>query len=306
MHVFTDISGNAFGAGPGAVVAATSFNASGVDPLIEVYAPGQCTTGSYSANAAKRAWRDVTSSLLPNGRVIAVMGGLPMLCRGTMTPTPGAAAAAAEPLRFGGMSLGLFRSSNWTKVQVGGGAMEVDIGSAGVAVAADRWPPPLRRTSTFPVMLPFNEASMNPLTGGYSLRPIGIAQGARLGGADVLELTLTPTIQPSDGMTFVIAGLPSSARVSQPQLGGLQPLVQYGSTSLACRQMVGTCAAAKRTSNRPLICVCIVVAVVPGADAANEMVVRVQTSLAPRYVGLANNKGGMLGIYDFPNFRIEL
>ena len=35
MQVFTDETGDAFGAGPGAVVAATFANASGVDPLVE-------------------------------------------------------------------------------------------------------------------------------------------------------------------------------------------------------------------------------------------------------------------------------
>jgi hypothetical protein len=284
MHVFTDIKGDAFGAGPGAVVAATHLNASGVDPLIEVYAPGQCTTGSYYS-AIKRSWRDVTSSLLPNGRVIAVTGGLPMLCRGAKAQT-GIAAA----LRFSGISVGLFHRSNWSRVQAGS-AFEVDVG-----MAAER--SPLRRARTFPVMLPLNDASMNPFTGGYLLR---LVEGRdQLSAADVLELTLTPTIHPSDGMTFVLANLPLGARVSKQQPGGVQPLVQGGTTLLACRQIVGACAVAKRTSNKPLSCVCMV------ASNTNEMVLRLQTSLAPRYVGLANSNGGMLGIYDFSPLRIEL
>jgi hypothetical protein len=283
IHAFTDITGDAFGAGPGAVVAATPLNASGVDPLIEAYAPGQCTTGNY---AAKRSWRDITSSLLPNGRVVAVAGGLPMLCR-----------AGAEPLRLAGLFMGLVHSANWTRPRGSGSALEVDIGRAGPYNERATMPP--RRASAFPVMLPANAASMSATTGGFVLRFVP----EQSFGADVLEIALAPTIQPSDGMTFVITGLPSTARVSKNQPGGaLQPMVQYSTPpASSCRQIAGACASAKRNSIKPIACVCMDTAGQPG-----QMVVRLQAGLVPRDVGLASNAGKSLGIYDFTTLRIDL
>jgi hypothetical protein len=105
-------------------------------------------------------------------------------------------------------------------------------------------------------------------------------------------------------MTFVITGLPSTARVSKNQPGGaLQPMVQYSTLpASSCRQIAGACASAKRNSTKPIACVCM--------DAAGgqpgQMVVRLQAGLVPRDVGLASAAGKSLGIYDFATLRIDL
>lgn len=270
LHVFTDIAGETFGAGPGAVVAATYYNSSGVDPLIEMHAPGKCATGTY---APFNAWPRYSKSILQSGRLISVNAGLPMLCTG-------------PALRFVGLSVAL--ASNTQRY-----APEIEL----FAPVADFHL--LRRTNSFPVLLPLNAASTDPVYGGYLLRLSSNAlTWTAATKSRLLEIAITPTVYESDAMTFHIAGLPPRARASQPQPGGVSPTI-YEGISASCRQIVHVCSMSSMAS-QATACVCVV------SDSVGEIVVRIKVGPTPRPVGLYKDNGHAVGVYDFPTFTIEL
>jgi hypothetical protein len=272
MQVFTDERGDAFGAGQGAVVAATFANASGVDPLVRAYAGGQCTTGVYARN---RIRAHLSTSVLPNGRAVAVQGGLPMLCTGS-------------PLRFVALNVGL-HFANWTSILLS--PVEID----------KSWHPsndmPTRRsTNVFPILLPMNEASMHPIHGGYSLR-----LGPEFGGDAFdreLDIGLTPSITPNDGMTLRIVGVPIGSRFSTPQPLTTRTVIQDG-TAATCHHISSVCGASMESS-KSSVCICNV------SDRVGEVVVRFQASSTMRNVGLKTSNGRVFGIYDYGSLRIDL
>jgi hypothetical protein len=270
MQVFTDESGDAFGAGPGAVVAATFVNASGVDPLIGAYAGGQCTVGVY---ARDRKWAHVSSSVLPNGRAIAVQGGLPMLCTGSR-------------LRFAALNVGL-RSADWASLRLP--PVDVDVS----------WPSPAsvstgRRASAFPILVPVNDDSMHPVYGGYSLRFGPDIEWSAL-NASSIEVSLSASISPTDGLTLVVAGLPSGSRFIAHQ-----PSIVTDGTSATCPEIASQCRASGRSGKPLSVCIC------NARDKVGEAVVRFQASATPRNVGLLTNRGKTFGIYDYGSLRIDL
>jgi hypothetical protein len=328
MHVFTDAVGDAFGAGPGAAFAATYANASGVDPLIEAYAPGRCTTGTYASN---RKWPHVSSSALPSGRAVAVNGGLPMLCSASplslsLTSTSSfsslssssSSAASTSPLRFVAFNVDL-RGANWVKIMQPPVADMVALIPSAAATAATSSINGKRRVSSFPVMLPLSAASMDPWAGGYVVafapETWAISNPTPLKQMDVI---LSSTIHESDGMTFVLTGLPSAARVSKSQPGGPQVIVRNdGGTSLAaCRSIISTnsnawCDASK-VKQRPVpsvACVCVARGDGAGGDGSVGLVVRFQAAGATtnaRSVGLFTSQGKNMSIFDFPPLRMDL
>jgi hypothetical protein len=279
MHAFTDADGDAFGAGPGAVVAATYFNASGVDPLVEAYAPGQCTAGSY---ASDRRWPHVSSSVLPNGRVISVEGGLPVLCR------------PSDPiLRFMSLNVALC-GSNWTKLEQ---TPTIDIGPTHSGMSTRQFQ---RRVSSFPVMLPLNDASMHPSLGGYSLA-FDPKTWSSAPAPQQMEVIPSPTIQESDGMTFVLTGLPTQARFSEKQAGGAVAVLQQDGLLGTCQRIVADCALAKQ-ANRSTLCACV------ARDAVGTTLfarIRAVTS-APKNAGLFTSQGKNVSVFETPALRIEL
>jgi len=266
MQVFTDETGDAFGAGPGAVVAATYNNASGVDHLVASYTGGQCTAGVY---ARDRKWPHVSTSALPNGRTISVQGGLPMLCSGS-------------PIRF--VALNIERRSNGIKVPTPFLQIGRLLPSADGAVTG-------RRTNVFPILLPINAASTSPLTGGYSLN-----FGPEIGPGQ-MDVSLSPSITPSDGVTVRITGMPSQTRFGSKQTW-FTTVVQDG-TAATCPQLSNACGTAGR-SGKPLVCICKF-----RTNASEEVLVRFQVSRYPRDVGLVTGKGGMFGIYDYGILGME-
>lgn len=221
VQVFTDETGDAFGSGPGAVLAATFVNASGVDPLVGAYAAGQCTTGVYAKN---RTWAHVSASKLPNGRTVAVQAGLPMLCTGSR-------------LRFVALTVGL-RSSDWNSHYL----PPVEIGATRTSRNGV-----VRRTNVFPVLLPINEASMHPIDGGFSIR----FEPAFGRDTKHVEINLSPSIISSDGLNFRLAGLPSVARFGTRQKS---TLVQDGTSATCLNQVTQACSSSG--SSRPLLCAC--------------------------------------------------
>jgi G8 domain len=276
MHVFTDATGDAFGAGPGAVVAATYFNASGVDPLIEAYAPGQCAAGNY---ASSRQWAHVSSSVLPNGRTVSVKGGLPVLCKGT-----------GPALRFAGLTVEL-RGANWTRLPQN---PTLEVGRAYEGV---QWQG-LRRVNSFPVMLPLNEASMHPLLGGYSLA-FDPKTWTAAPSAQQMEVIMSSTIQASDAMTFVLTGLPAQAKVSKQQAGGAVAIVRDGLLG-TCQRIIADCTVAKQ-ANRSALCVCM------AQDLAGTLFARIRaTNSSPKNVGLFTSQGKSLSAFEFSTLRIDL
>jgi hypothetical protein len=267
VQVFTDEAGDAFGAGPGAVVAATFANASGLDPLVEAYARGQCTSGTY---AKDRKWPHVSASTLPNGRTVAVLGGLPMLCAGPR-------------LQFVSLSVG-GRSLNWTISRL----PPIDVG-VGWSLSNDAIY--IRRTSGFPILLPLNKASMHPTRGGYSIR-----FGPEFGlDAKHVEIGLSSSIAPSDGMTFCISSLPSASRFGVEQKS---TLVQDGTAATCPLQVTRACGTV--TDSKPLVCVCIM------QDRGGEALVRFRTTPTPRNVGFVTKDGAEFGVYDHGTLRIDL
>lgn len=266
-QVFTDEAGDAFGAGPGAVVAATFANSSGVDPLVEAHAPGQCTSGTYASKDRTRS--HVTASALPNGRTVGVIGGLPMLCAG-------------PPLRFVALNVEL-RAADWNHALLSPVAIDAAIGNQAA----------LRRTDVFPVLLPVNDASMHPMYGGYSIRfgPMGPS-------AKYAVVALSSSAVASDGMTFWISGLPSGFRFDAQH----RPTLVQDGTSATCRQITRACGSltVSRPQGKPSVCVCIV------RDRAGEAVARFQASTTPRNVGLVTNSGGIFGVYDHASLRFDI
>jgi G8 domain len=275
MHVFTDATGDAFGAGPGAVIFATYLNASGVDPLIEVYAPGQCTSGNYASN---RKLPHVSSSVLPNGRVAAVNGGVPVLCQAT------------DPiLRFVSLNVEL-RGANRTRLPQ---TPAIDVGGAFAGMQKQVQ----RRVSSFPLMLPLNDASMHPILGGYVLAFETKAWKASPSARQV-GVILSSTIQASDGMSLVLTGLPPQARVSQQPAENAVVIVQDGLVG-TCQRVLSECMTLAKPTAK--LCVCMAL------DAVGTMFARIQAaSTAPKAVGLFTSQGKNVSVFDFPALRIDV
>jgi len=265
MQVFTDETGDAFGAGPGAVVAATYSNASGVDPLVASYSGGQCTAGVY---ARERKSPHVSTSALPNGRTISVQGGLPMLCTGS-------------PIRF--VALNIERRLNGIKVLMSPVQIDRTWRLADGVVTS-------RRTSAFPILLPLNAASTSPLSGGYTLNfgPIS--------GAGQTVVSLSPSITPSDGLTVRITGMPPETRFGSKQTW-FTTVVQDG-TATTCPQLAIACRTLGR-SGKPMVCIC------KFRTNVSEALVRFQVSRYPRDVGWVTGKGDIFGIYDYGILEME-
>jgi hypothetical protein len=271
IQVFTDETGDAFGAGAGAVVAATFTNATGVDHLIDAYAGNQCTAGVYASN---RALAHVSTSMLPNGRAVAVQGGLPMLCTGSR-------------LRFTALNVGL-RFSNWTSI----GLPPVDVAALKFSSIGKSYG---RRTISFPILLPLNSASMHPASGGFSIS-LGPELGVRSPEAKELDIGLSPAISQNDAMTIWIVGVPERSQFGTPQPSSTRTVVQDG-TSITCPQITHSCGALAGPS-KPSLCICNV------RDRLGEAVVRFMANSAMRIVGLRTNSGGVIGIYDHAILRI--
>ena len=270
LQVFTDETGDVFGAGPGAVVAATFANASGIDPVVEAFAGGRCAAGTYSS--PKRGIWQLNPSSLPNGRSVAVYGGLPMLCSGPSPP------------RFSALGVEL-RSANGTQVP---GAPVVDIGYAAGG---------LRRTSVFPLLLPLNDASTNPFSGGYSLR--FLAESWSDPSATQVEIKLSPTLKADEGMTFEIAGLPQQARFGTTQQPVASQVVMQDGTLATCRQIANACGSPSTRSSKSQVCIC------SARDRVGQVVVRFEASMTPRFLGLLANGDANVGVYDHASLRVD-
>jgi hypothetical protein len=283
-QVITDANGDVFGAGPGAVVAATSQNASGLDPMVQAYAFERCSVGMY---AQRRDRWHVSSSALPNGRVVAVNRGLPMVCKG------GGGVGNDGSLRFSMLNADL-RDANWARAAVAGGQEWIQVGRLVDAASASS----LRPITSMPALVPLTRESMDPWSGGYVLQFSGWPNAAR-----TLEVTLGPTILPSDAMTVHISGLPPRAYLSKQQPGGAKMIMQDGlSSMLACQQMLATCKSrlSARDAKKPLVCVCLL------QQQAGQVFVRFYASQTPRQVGLSTAQGDNLGVYDFSVLRVDI
>lgn len=271
VQVFTDETGDAFGAGPGATVSATFANASGLDPVVEVYAAGQCTTGTYAASRAR--WH-VSSSALPNGRIVAVNGGLPVLCLGS------------TGLRFSALSASLRVNGAPGKLPA------IDIGKPlpgrddGVM---------LRRAASLPVLLPINDASKHPVTGGYWLR---FEPGGWQATSEVaqLEIGLSTTMDGSDGITLRLTGLPAGSRAAQNQTSA-KNVALFDAASTTCPQLIEDCSQQKV---KPDVCVCY------ARDKLGEMFVRFLASRWPRYIGFQTYTGDPLPVYNYASLQVDL
>lgn len=316
VQVITDIHGDIFGAGPGAVVAATSVNATGLDPFVQAYASDRCSVGTYAQGRDRPL--HLSSSALPNGRIIGVTGGLPMLCTGGGgVGTNG----RIGPLRFATISIDL-RDANWARVAVSplveeAGRIDRAISVAAAASLQQSLPP----FNSWPALLPLTQASMDPSAGGFFMRFAGEtwANPASRKAAQSIEIALSPTIQPSDSVTIYISGLPPWARVAKQQPGGTLIVSPFSTedggmmttTVSQCQQaMAGTATtscqprqqpqATSAAAARPRLCICAL------AGKPGDMVVRFYAKQQPRQVGLHTSQGTDLGIYDFPSLRIDL
>jgi hypothetical protein len=306
MQVFTDATGEAFGAGAGAIVAATSANASGLDPLVQTYLSDRCALGTYAGDRAKR---HPSSSALPSGRIVSVTGGLPMLCKASAD-----GASRDDALRFTTISVDL-RDDTWARVPLN---PSIDVGRlvandmARQTLSARSFVTAMRRLDVFPALLPLTRASMDPFVGGYAMRFAAEmwTHGIVAKTARSIEIALSPTIQPSDGLTLYISGLPAQALVAKQQSGGAVVVdvspSQNGIASMStCQQaMITSCRPtqpATAASSRPCLCVCHFQQARPG-----ELLVRFYAAQTPRQVGLHTGLGLPLGIYDFPSLRVDL
>jgi hypothetical protein len=178
-HVYTDEIGDAFGAGPGAMVAASCPGCPGVDPLVEAHARGKCaaaaamgapTTGLAISSTSEARGR------LPNGAVVAAKSGaVPMLCYGV-----------GGDLRFVVLDLVFFRD---------GGNPLRSIQMEALGPAGQRIQGSLRSIKSFPLLLPLTSDSMD---GGYRI-------DAGAGEFEYFDVSFGPTTRPDDAMTIVIA-----------------------------------------------------------------------------------------------------
>lgn len=258
LHIFTDASGDTFAAGKGATVSATYVNASDIDPLVSAYtAKGQCRAGAYGLSLTHDG-----SIVLPSGLIATVKGGLPVLCAG--------------PLRFTTLTVqevssGQLGQMIQTRVDAGAG-WSLDTDRARI----------LRRSVGFPTYLPINDASMQPVLGGYTLRFMNFA------AAKAIHISLSPTIRSRDGMTLHLTGVPPDAAIEHR--GGTLKLGPEG-TRHACEQLIATCASFS-DRGRPVACIC-------RPENASGFILRMAPSSTPRYVGFTDGAGNQLGVYDY-------
>jgi hypothetical protein len=290
MQVVTDTTGDVFGAGAGAAVLATWANASGLDPFLQAYASDRCAVGTY---AQRRDRWHLSTSALPNGRAVAVMRGVPVLCKGS------GGDGNIAPLRFTTLAVGL-RDASWSSARA---TIAIDVGRIDQAMMGGV--ATLSRAPVFPSLVPLTKFSMDPLAGGYALSFAAETWSSAATSAQTLEIGLGVTIQPADGMTLHISGLPPRAYLAKQRSGGPQVVVQDGLSSVvACQQMLGGCRLhplATKATKSSLVCACTWQGQAPGSIFA-----RLFPGQTPRQVGLHTAKGRELGIYNFPALRVEL
>jgi hypothetical protein len=106
--------------------------------------------------------------------------------------------------------------------------------------------------------------------------------------AKAIDISLSPTIRSSDGMTLHLVGVPLNAAIKYR--GGMLKLGPQGTTH-ACEQLVAMCASFS-DRGRPVACIC-------RPENASGFILRMAPSSTPRYVGFADGAGNQLGVYDY-------
>jgi hypothetical protein len=318
VQVFTDETGDAFGAGPGAVVAAPCAQACAgqLDPLLEVHARGRCTAAAAAAAVAGAVAAasagaggfagppPIARGVLPSGRIIAARGGdvvVPVLCYG---------GNQGDPVRFAVLNLnsamgGTDRRSLAPSLEV---QIEAIVSGAGV-------PQSRRMAESHPMLVPLTASAM-AIGGGYRLvftRVQGSGVAPLPTALNYVDVSLGPTSSSEDGMTLVLSGVVVGSAGLSHVGGSASDLKLVNGTTRSCAMQLADPALGCRrrppsdgsnTNGRhvlPRICACRALDV-PGG----EITVRFNAAPQPQYFGLFTAEGAERALYTSGRLRVFL